>query len=105
MPDFALVERATLTPSRCMFCSNQAGPMVDTKANIVPVGRGHGRGYVCMFCAGEVAKLSGWTAPAVAEELRKDRADALATLKAQTSELDALRQIADGLQALRGTAA
>ena len=61
MPDFNLVAQPSASPTKCRFCGDFAGPMIDTRVDD-PV---YGRIYICApteqrtGCVGQIAQMCG----------------------------------------------
>lgn len=64
MPEFHLVQDASVGPTQCCFCSDFTGPFIDTC-----IEGDFGRLYVCApndhrsGCAGQIAAALGWISP------------------------------------------
>jgi len=88
MPEFRLVAHPTVSPTRCFFCQDHLGPMIDT---LVDDPNSNGRIYVCVAnerragCLNQMARLAGFAESVSVQPL-------LDELAAAKDELEALKQ-------------
>jgi hypothetical protein len=85
MAEFSYKTHATFSPTRCLVCSDHAGPFIDCHSELY----GHGRVYICAStadrpgCVQQMARLDGMVLAAEVEEDVVALRDAIASLEEQ----------------------
>jgi hypothetical protein len=88
MPEFNLVAHPTVSPTRCFFCQDHLGPMIDT---LIDDPNSDGRIYICVGnnrragCVNQMARECGFAESISVQPL-------LDELEATKQELEALKQ-------------
>ena len=100
MPDFAIREFATLSPTQCILCGTSEPPFLDTVVDVI----GYGRIYLCVGtdqkpgCLHQAARAAGCADPALRRVLETKVDDLEATVQMMRDQND---RLSDALGNLR----